>query len=247
MNVKRRAPSGLFEAMSQNTDKQEWVNWLFSDIAPRYDLGNQMMSMGWHTRWKQRLLDYARPEPDHRVLDLCCGTGDVTWMLAQRCHRGEVIGADINAEMMAEAEPKRPEGVDNVRFVQTDAADLPFEDQSFDRVFCSYGGRSFPDFPAVLREIHRVLKPGGEYWNLDFGRPEPRWLDTGYRAYLHATGAVFGTVLHGDPKTYMFIPASMEGYPGQRWLEQQMRLAGFEARHIDTTGGFMGFNQGIKR
>ena len=242
----RSPPSGLNSALRQTHDKQAWVDWLFTRVAPRYDLGNDIMSLGWHTRWKQRLVDMADVRPEHRVLDLACGTGDVTWRVAQRAHRGSVVGADINPDMMRLAEPKRPEGVDNVEFVTCDAGQLPFPDDHFDRVTCVYAGRGFPDFPKVVAEVHRVLKPGGHFWNLDFARqPNPLW-DVTVRSWMTVSGAVLGTALHGHPLTYVYIPMSMRHYPGQRWLDGLMREAGFQTELFETRGCLMAFNHGHK-
>jgi len=237
----------MYSALRHETDKQAWVDWLFTKVAPGYDLGNDIMSLGWHTRWKRRLLEYADPKPGMRVLDLACGTGDVTWMIAERIgDQGEVIGSDINAAMMELAEPKRPEGTDNVRFVQNDAGELPFEDNSFDLVTISYAGRGFPDWPAVVRECFRVLKPGGVIWNLDFARPPFKPWDLTYRGWMLGSGALLGTVLHGDPRCYMYIPASMAHYKGQRWLRDVMSEQGFEVELIETWFCLMAYNKGTK-
>ncbi len=238
-------PSGLRSALSHDDDKQAWVDWLFSRVADRYDLGNDIMSLGWHTRWKRRLIELADPRPHERALDLACGTGDVTWMLAPRV--AEVVGSDINEDMMVLAEQKRPAGArDNVRWAIADATRLPFEDASFDLVTVSYAGRGFPDQVAVLREIHRVLKPGGRMVNLDFARPPNRTWDRAYRGWMIASGAVLGTVLHGHPKTYVYIPLSMRAYRGKRWLDEQMRALGFETQLLETAGCLMAFNLGVK-
>jgi len=239
-------PSGLLEALRQDTHKQPYVDWVFSRVAERYDLGNDLMSAGWHSRWKDRLVAFARIQPSHRVLDIAAGTGDVTYRLGALAHHGEVIGSDINPDMLAVAEHKRPGGMSHVRFSIDDAASLPFEDNSFDRVTCVYAGRGFPDFPAVLSEVFRVLKPGGEYWNLDFARPPNRLFDRAYRGYMMASGAALGTLLHGHPKTYMYIPASMAAYPGQRWLDRQMQAVGFETWLVETFGCLMAYNLGVK-
>lgn len=239
-------PSALRDALEHRADKQALVDWVFDRVADRYDLGNDIMSLGWHTRWKRRLVASADIQPHHRVLDIACGTGDTTFMLGARATDGEVVGTDINAEMMALSETKRPAGSDHVRFVLADATNLPFEDASFDRVTCTYAGRGFPDWPGVVGEAYRVLKPGGTFWNLDFARPPLAVVDWGYRTWLTTSGAVLGLALHGHPKTYIYIAESLKAYPGQRWLQQRMTDAGFEADVQETTLGLMAFNLGKK-
>jgi ubiquinone/menaquinone biosynthesis methyltransferase len=237
-------PSDLRVALDQVSEKQPWVDWLFSRVAARYDLGNDIMSLGWHVRWKRRLVDFAELKPDERVLDLATGTGDIAFLIADQVR--EVIGSDINAEMLEIAEQKRPPGMDNVTFVRADAVRLPFPDASFDVVLCSYAGRGFPAWPPVLAEVHRVLKPGGRFLNLDFARPPQRLWDAAYRGWLVVSGAVLGTVLHGDPQTYVYIPLSMKAYPGQRWLDARMQDAGFQTRLVETLGCLMAYNVGHK-
>jgi len=244
MDTRAAPPSSLRSALRHETDKQALVDWVFSRVADRYDLGNDLMSLGWHTRWKHRLIALAAPAPTERVLDLACGTGDVTFLLSPRA--GEVVGADINAEMLALAESKRPADAANVSFTQCDATALPFDDARFDLVTCSYAGRGFPDWPATLAEVHRVLRPGGRFLNLDFARPPNRLWDTIYRGWMTASGAVLGAILHGHPKTYVYIPESMRAYPGQRWLDDQMRAAGFDTELHETLACLMAYNIGVR-
>ncbi|MFK7931169.1 MAG: ubiquinone/menaquinone biosynthesis methyltransferase [Myxococcota bacterium] len=239
-------PSALRDALEHREDKQELVDWVFSRVADRYDLGNDIMSMGWHTRWKRRLVASADIQPHHRVLDIACGTGDTTFMLGALACQGEVVGTDINTDMMALAEHKRPQNTDHVRFLAADATSLPLEDASFDRITCTYAGRGFPDWPGVLREAHRLLKPGGTFWNLDFARPPVGVVDWGYRAWLATSGAVLGVALHGHPKTYIYIAESLKAYKGQRWLHERMKDEGFEAYLEETFLGLMAYNHGKK-
>jgi demethylmenaquinone methyltransferase/2-methoxy-6-polyprenyl-1,4-benzoquinol methylase len=245
-HAKHAPPSGLYDALSNRAEKQAWVDWVFSRIAARYDLGNDIMSLGWHTRWKHRAVAIADIQPHHRILDIACGTGDTTFMLAKLATEGEVVGTDINREMMVVAEQKRPDYAQGVSFVQADAGDLPFEDASFDRVICTYAGRGFPDWPAVVAEAYRVLKPGGLFLNLDFARPNFKLVDIGYRTWMFASGAVLGTVLHGHPKTYIYIPVSLAHYRGQHWLNERMKSAGFQTEVIETTLSLMAFNKGVR-
>lgn len=234
------------EGLDSKADKQAVVDWVFDTVAERYDLGNDLMSAGWHTRWKHRLLRFIAPKPDWRILDIAAGTGDVTFMLAEKVPQGEVIGTDISAAMLAVADKKKAGRPSNVRFVECDATAQPFPDASFDCVTCVYAGRGFPDFPAVIREADRLLKPGGHFWNLDFARPAFKPWDRAYRGYMTVSGAVLGTVLHGDPRMYVYIPESMKRYKGQRWLESEMRQVGWRTETIETMGTLMAFNHGTK-
>lgn len=236
-----------FESFESADQKQKLVDAVFDTVSRRYDLGNDLLSLGLHRMWKRRLLHLADVRPEHSVLDLACGTGDITWEVARLAYRGEVIGADNNPEMLKFAEPKRPPSVHNVTFVTADAAKLPFADNSFDRVIISYAARGLPDLTQVVAEVYRVLKPGGVFWNLDFGRPPVKIVDMMWRGTLASWGAVVGTFVHGNPRTYMYIPASMKHYKGQRWLQQAMTDVGFETTTIDTTLGLMAFNRGLKR
>jgi ubiquinone/menaquinone biosynthesis methyltransferase len=252
MQASSAPPSSLRTALrpgAEQTHKQAWVDWLFSRVAARYDLGNDLMSLGWHKRWKRRLVEMAFREvpPGARVLDLASGTGDVALMVAAADPAAEVVGTDINPDMLALAEAKQPPGLRNVRWQQADATALPFADGSFDVVLCAYAGRGFPDWEAVLREVHRVLVPGGRFANLDFARPPVRWWDAVYRGWMVVSGAILGAVLHGDPVTYVYIPMSMGRYRGQRWLDERMQATGFDTRLIETRACLMAFNVGTRR
>jgi demethylmenaquinone methyltransferase/2-methoxy-6-polyprenyl-1,4-benzoquinol methylase len=168
-------------------------------------------------------------------------------MVAPQAAPAEVVGSDINPDMLAVAEGKRPKEITNVRWSTDDATRLPYPDGSFDVVICAYAGRGFPSWEAVLSEVHRVLRPGGRFLNLDFARPPNRAWDATYRWWMIASGAVLGTVLHGHPKTYVYIPLSMRSYPGQRWLDARMKDAGFETTLIETTACLMAYNIGKRK
>lgn len=218
------------------------VDWVFRHVAPHYDIGNNILSFGLHSRYKQRLVELVDPQPGERVLDLACGTGDITRLLAERVAPAVVVGSDISPEMMAIAERRRAR--DNVRWVGADATRLPFADEAFDLVTCAFAGRGFPDWPATLREVFRVLRPGGRFVNLDFARaPFAPW-DALYRTYLTVTGAALGTALAGDWTTYVYIPESLAAYPGQRWLDRHMADVGFQTRLLETCGWLMAYNIG---
>lgn len=217
---------------------------VFSRIAPHYDAGNQLLSGGRHQAHRRRLVRWAAPARDARVLDLACGTGDLTWLLAEAAPEGEVIGVDVTREMLDLARDKGQGG--RVRFVEGDAAELPFQDGSFDLVTCGFAGRWFGDWEGVLDEVWRVLRPGGAFWNVDFGRPASALVDRGYLAALVGAGAVVGTVLGGEREPYGAIASTVRAYPGQRWLEQRLRTRGFVACTYERQLGTLAYNLGRK-
>jgi demethylmenaquinone methyltransferase / 2-methoxy-6-polyprenyl-1,4-benzoquinol methylase len=225
--------------------KQRVVDAVFDKVSRRYDVGNDLLSLGLHRVWRNRLIALARFAPDHDVLDIACGTGDVTFAAARRAR--SVVGTDNNPHMLRLAEQKKPADLHNVTFVEADAAALPFPDAKFDRVTISYATRGLPALDRVMAECFRVLKPGGELWILDFARPPWAVIDVAWRGTLAGWGAVVGTLVHGDPRTYLYIPASMKHYAGQHALDGTLKAAGFAPTEvIETTLALMAFNRAVK-
>jgi demethylmenaquinone methyltransferase/2-methoxy-6-polyprenyl-1,4-benzoquinol methylase len=179
-----------------------------------------------------------------RVLDLCCGSGDLCF-LAEDLGAGLVVGADFTLPMLEVAKRRRREGGLRSRFVQADALRLPFPDGSFDVLTIGYGLRNVADIPAALSEMRRVLAPGGRAVVLDFGKPDHALPAALYRAYLGTVMPAVGWIFHGDPQTYAYIPASLQRYPAQRGVEALMKAAGFaDVRYEERLLGTMGINIG---
>jgi demethylmenaquinone methyltransferase / 2-methoxy-6-polyprenyl-1,4-benzoquinol methylase len=213
-------------------------------VAPHYDRGNVLLSGGLHQRHRARLCRLVGVRPTATVLDLACGTGDLTWMLARRAPHGRVVGVDVSEAMLARARVKgrRP----GVAFLRADAGALPFPDHAFDLVMCGFAGRWFGDWEAVLGEVWRVLRPGGRFGNVDFGRPPSPAVDRAYRTTLDGAGRVVGRVLGGDPEPYRAVARTVAGYPGQRWLVARLRERGFEVRLHERQLGALAFHVGCK-
>src|SRR5262245_42035795 len=186
------------------------------------------MSFGMHRRWKRQTVRLALSglPRSPRVLDLCCGSGDLGF-LAEEMGAGSVVGADFTLPMLAVARRRRDEGRRRTRFVQADALRLPFRDGAFDVITIGYGLRNVADIPAALSEMRRVLAPGGRAVVLDFGKPDHAVPAALYRAYLGTVMPAVGWIFHRDPQTYAYIPASLERYPAQRGVETLMKAAGF--------------------
>lgn len=226
-------------------EKRRFVGGLFGRIADRYDLTNDVMSLGLHRRWKNRLVALADPRPEHAVLDLAAGTGDLALRVLERAPGARVVAADLTREMM-EVGRRRP-GADRVRWVRADALELPFPSRSFDRVLVGYGLRNFPDLEKSLEEIHRCLAPGGELLSLDFGKPPNAWLRRAYFRYLEVSTWVAGWALHRDPEAYLYIPESLRAHPAQEELCTLMTRVGFSpSSWSDVMGGTMAIHAGRK-
>lgn len=223
MNLKDR----IRDHLGEPARKRRYVRDLFGRIAGRYDLTNDVMSLGLHRRWKARVLDLAAIEPGHDVLDLASGTGDLALGAAARTGpEGRVVAADLTPEMMMVG--KRRAGAGRIEWVAGDALELPFGDGSFDRVLIGYGLRNFPDLERALAEILRCLRPGGRLVSLDFGKPRRRLLRRLYLGYLEVSTTLVGWALHRDPEAYLYIPESLRAYPSQSRVADLMHAAGFE-------------------
>jgi ubiquinone/menaquinone biosynthesis methyltransferase len=219
------------------------VRALFARIARRYDLVNDIMSMGMHRRWKRRMAVLAEPRPGDRALDLCCGTGDVARALARSPGaRGGIFvaGLDFTEEMLSVARMNTSEPLP-VRYQRGDALALPFGDGEFQILTVAYGLRNLADLDRGLREAQRVLAPGGRLVSLEFGRPRGRILSAFYFAYLRGVLPLLGLLFFGDLHAYAYIFASVSRFPGQRDLAARMREAGFDPVEVhDLMGGAMG-------
>ena len=222
------------------------VNRLFATIAPRYDFINDLQSLGLHRRWKRRLAQLARVRAGDQALDLCCGTGDISFALA-KCG-ATVTGLDFSAEMLAVAEKRNPQSaIRKPQFQQGDAQKLPFPDKTFDVVTVGYGLRNLASWGAGLAEMVRVAKPGARLLVLDFGKPDNALWRALYFGYLRVCVPVFGLLFAGKASAYAYILESLQHYPAQRGVEARMRALGLtDIRVENILGGAMSINFGVK-
>jgi ubiquinone/menaquinone biosynthesis methyltransferase len=229
---------GLREALSSPESKRLYVRRLFATIADRYDLITVVLSYGQDQRWKRRLVDLARIRAGTRVLDLACGTGDIALAAAER--GGAVTGLDITRRMVELARGRNARAGLRARFLVGDMSALPFADRQFDVVTTGYGIRNVPEIEPAIREIQRVLRPGGLLVSLDFNRPGSRVVRAVYIAYLTAVGSALGLLLHRDPDTYRYIPESIRRYPGAEAVRGTLAANGFRSsRYLPVLGGLM--------
>jgi ubiquinone/menaquinone biosynthesis methyltransferase len=217
----------LRSALATPDGKRRYVGRVFRTIADRYDLITVLLSFGRDRAWKQRLVDEANVAVGERGLDLACGTGDIAFAAA-RCG-ANVIGLDVTHRSRCRS-----------TFLTGDMMALPFPAASFDFATTGYGLRNVPELGPAIDEIARVLRPGGRFLSLDFNKPTNAVVRAIYLGYLTLVGSTLGMVLHGDPDTYRYIPASIRRYPGARGIAEMLAVRGFaEVRIVALLGGLM--------
>jgi ubiquinone/menaquinone biosynthesis methyltransferase len=223
--------------------KRRYVRTLFATIADRYDLITVVLSYGRDRSWKRRLIELASPWSGARALDLATGTGDIAFAIEKRGAR--TVGLDVTARMVEIATAKAS-GSQPV-FLVGDMVALPFHAASFDVVTTGYGLRNVPDVTAAVDEMLRVLKPGGCALSLDFNRPANPIVRAVYLGYLALVGGALGWLLHRDPDTYRYIPASIRKYPGAEAISRLMEARGFaRVTCYPLLGGLMAIHHGWK-
>ena len=195
----------------------------FRAVAARYDLMNDLMSMGIHRLWKRRFVAEVAPCPGERILDLGGGTGDIALALAER---GAIVTlADPSVEMMAVG--RRRPGAEAIDWVEAEAEHLPFDDATFDAVTISFGIRNVTRLEPALAEIRRVLKPGGRFFCLEFSQPHA-WLAPFYRLWSRTAIPVLGATVSGRREAYRYLVESIEGFPDQTRFAERISAAGLE-------------------
>jgi demethylmenaquinone methyltransferase/2-methoxy-6-polyprenyl-1,4-benzoquinol methylase len=215
-------------AAAGGAEKRAYVRRIFSEIAPRYDLLNRLLSLGIDRRWRRRAIAELgwRRQPEGVYVDLCAGTLDVSTQLSQeRGFGGLVIGADF-AEPMLRA-GHRKVSADRVAPVVSDAVSLPLAGGRASGAIVAFGIRNLADLDAGLREVARVLAPGGRFVILEFSTPRLPVLRTIYRLYFHHVLPAIGGLVSGHPTAYRYLPASVDRFPEEADLVARITAAGF--------------------
>lgn len=224
------------------------VRALFGKIASRYDLINDLQSLGLHRYWKARLLRLITPLRGETALDLCCGTGDLALALAKK--GTHTVGLDFSLPMLAIAHRRGQRAAleTTPRWLQGDSLTLPFEAETFDLVTIAYGLRNLADLQQGLKEIRRVLKPSGRLATLDFGKPQNRLWRGAYFAYLRCGVPLLGRCFAGDAAAYAYILRSLKQYPSQQVVADLLHEVGFHRiRIVDLVKGTMAAHYAVKR
>jgi len=222
---------------------------MFDRIAGVYDLMNTAMTAGMHHRWRQRAADRAELQPGDAALDACCGTGDLAIELAARVGpEGTVVGCDFSEPMLELARRKAGDReLSQVRFEWADALELPYPDGAFDAVTVGFGARNLADLDGGLRELARVLRPGGRLVILEITQPRRPPLSTFYSLWFDRIVPVLGTIA-GDRGAYSYLPESVKRFPSPLGLAELMESAGLERiRYLLLAGGIIAIHSAARR
>ena len=232
------------------TKKATMVADVFHSVAAKYDIMNDLMSMGIHRLWKRFTIDCSGVRAGHAILDLAGGTGDLTAKFSRLTGpTGKVVLADINDSMLKVGRDKlRDKGyIGNIEYVQANAEALPFPDNTFDIVTIAFGLRNVTDKDKALASIFRVLKPGGRLLVLEFSKPTTEALSKIYDAYSFHVLPAMGKLVANDSESYQYLAESIRMHPDQETLKGMMEQVGFEqTTYHNLTGGIVALHRGFK-
>jgi demethylmenaquinone methyltransferase/2-methoxy-6-polyprenyl-1,4-benzoquinol methylase len=231
-------------------DKQKLVGEVFTSVAGKYDLMNDLMSLGIHRVWKRYFVGTAQVRRGDRVLDLAGGTGDIAALLKDRVgDEGEIVLGDINAGMLSVGRDRLTDRglVKGMEYVQCNAEALPFPDNHFNLVTIAFGLRNVTDKDAALREMQRVLKPGGQARVLEFSEVQLDWFKPVYDFHSFKVLPKLGQLFAGDSGSYQYLAESIRKHPPQEALKTMMQQAGFaRAGYRNLSAGIVAVHTGYK-
>ncbi|MGB4497873.1 MAG: bifunctional demethylmenaquinone methyltransferase/2-methoxy-6-polyprenyl-1,4-benzoquinol methylase UbiE [Methylococcaceae bacterium] len=230
-------------------DKVKLVRGVFDSVAERYDIMNDLMSLGIHRIWKRVAVDLSNVREGYSVLDLAGGTGDLTTLFQQKVGAtGKVVLADINAAMLNTGRDRLIDrGLTGIRYAQVNAECLPFADNTFDCVCIAFGLRNVTDKAAALRSMHRVLKPGGCVIVLEFSHPIDPITEKVYDFYSFKLLPKIGRFVANDEESYRYLAESIRMHPKQAELKTMMEEAGLErCNFYNMTQGIVAVHRGYK-
>jgi demethylmenaquinone methyltransferase/2-methoxy-6-polyprenyl-1,4-benzoquinol methylase len=231
------------------SEKESLVRGVFSNVAPKYDIMNDVMSLGIHRLWKDKFIKMLNPVKGSKLLDVAGGTGDIAFRFLKNTHDGQVTVCDINPEMLEEG---RKNAIDKnilsgIEFICGNAEKLPFDDSSYDYYTIAFGIRNVTNIPAALAEAHRVLKPGGRFMCLEFSHVQNPILAGLYDFYSFKVIPQMGKIVAGDKDSYQYLVESIRKFPRQEKFLQMIEDAGFsQVKYTNLSGGSVAIHSGWK-
>ncbi len=237
-----------FETVRE-TEKAGRVQGVFNSVASKYDVMNDVMSMGIHRVWKDAMMDWLAPRPGQRLLDVAGGTGDISFRFLKRAGHGHATVLDLTEPMLVEGRQRAEadQMADSLNWVVGDAMSLPFEDNTFDVYTISFGIRNVTRPQEALNEAYRVLKPGGRLMVLEFSQLPNDGLQKLYDLYSFNVIPRMGKVIAGDYDSYQYLVESIRKFPDQETFLTMVRAAGFEnAKYRNLSLGIAALHSGWK-
>lgn len=233
-------------------EKFSYVHDQFERIAKRYDLTNDVISIGMHRSWKARAVKELVQSRSDKYLDVCSGTGDLALAIVQQLsHEGSVVGLDFSANMLDVARSRAknlPSSSGKLEFVQGDAQKLPFAANSFDGAIISFGLRNLTDLQAGLNEMARVVAPGGKVVNLDLGHPTNPIFAPMFSIFFRHVVPIIGAILQQDRQAYTYLPESRNTYPKPQAISKMFEAAGLtNVQYIPLAFGSVALHVGTRR
>lgn len=228
------------------SEKTGRVGEVFSNVAAKYDVMNDAMSVGMHRLWKNRFVRRIKPQPGEQILDMAGGTGDIAFRIAE--HGASVTVSDINQEMLdVGIERAMERGIDGLVWSRQNAEELSFSSRTFDAYTIAFGIRNVTHIDKALKEAHRVLKYGGRFYCLEFSTVEWPGFKEAYDLYSHKLVPQIGKAIANDEDSYRYLIESIRRFPDMPKFEQMIRDAGFENTRVDPImGGLVAIHSGWK-
>ena len=229
-------------------EKAAYVRDMFASIAPRYDATNRLLTAGVDEWWRRRAVRELAPPHAGHIVDLCCGTGDLTFALLRSDPSLRVTGVDFCEPMLDGARRRAERAAEGgaARFLRSDVMALPFPDASFDGAIMGFSMRNVVDIGATLREARRVLKPGARFVNLDVSKAPNALFRRAFELYFYGVVPIVGGISGGSMQAYRYLPNSLTNYPNADELARRFSAAGFsDARFVRLAGGAIAVHVGV--